>query len=208
MLDAVLRPLHSMASPIGHVAAALAVAAVSRPSSSVPRGFWWLAALAGALPDIDAIGPILGIPGMGFLGDHRGITHSLAFAILLGGALAVMAARRATTPLPGGAFSPRLWLVFALAAASHGALDALTTYGEGVQLLAPFDWTRLTALWHPLGDPPGEPRAADRGLLDFGNEPLSVWLPSLAVAVGAAVVRRRGQVRQATDGRREAADAR
>ena len=180
-----------MASTVGHVAAALAVCAAVRPPFSVPPRYWWFAGLAGALPDIDVVGPLLGAPALRALGGHRGFTHSLVFAALLGAALTALTVRHAAAGLPDASHRRRLWLAFALATASHAGLDSLTTYGQGVALLAPFDWARLTAPWHPLGSPAAARGhgPAVRGLLLIANEALWVWLPAIAVAVAAAPAR-------------------
>ena len=187
-----------MASTIGHAAAALAVCSALRPASGVPRQYWWLGALAGVLPDIDVIGPLIGGPAMAALGGHRAFTHSLVFAALAGVALTVITVDRAPTGSPPDwAYRRRIWLAFALAMASHAGLDSLTTYGEGVTLLAPFDWTRLTAPWHPLGSPGGARGRgpAARGLLLFANEAVWVWVPALVLAASTTVVRRSRRLR-------------
>jgi membrane-bound metal-dependent hydrolase YbcI (DUF457 family) len=62
-----------------------------------------------------------------------------------------------------------------VATASHGLLDTLTTYGEGVALLAPFSKERFTALWHPL---------------DALNEIEWVWLPALVVFGVSSLLKR------------------
>lgn len=180
-----------MASTIGHVAAAVAGCAPLRPLSSVPARYWWFAGLAGALPDIDVVGPLLGAPALRGLGGHRGFTHSLVFAALLGAALTALTVRHAAAGLPDASYRRRLWLGFALATASHAGLDSLTTHGQGVALLASFDWARLTPPWHPLGSPAAARRhgPAVRGLLLIANEGLWVWLPAIAVAVAAASAR-------------------
>lgn len=131
------------------------------------------------------------------LGGHRGFTHSLVFAGLLGAALTALTVRYPGADPPDWAYRRRLWLAFAVATASHAGLDSLTTYGRGVALLAPFDWTRVTAPWHLLGSPTGAGGhgRALRGLLLVANEALWVWLPSLAVGVAALIVRRRTRFR-------------
>ena len=186
-----------MASTIGHVAAALALCAAFRPPSSVPPRYWWFAGLAGALPDVDVVGPLLGAPTLVGAGGHRAFTHSFVFAGLLGAALTALTVRQAAAGPPDWTYRCRLWLAFALATASHAGLDSLTTYGQGVALLAPFDWARFTAPWHPLGSPVAARGhgVAARGLLLFANEALWVWLPALAVAVAAALVRRSARLR-------------
>lgn len=95
------------------------------------------AAACAALPDID----VLGAP----LIAHRGITHSLMFAV---------AAAALTTALW---FHGRRRVLVVLSAAllSHSFLDALSSYSVGVAFLAPFSDVRYRFLWTPLGDPAG-----------------------------------------------------
>jgi membrane-bound metal-dependent hydrolase YbcI (DUF457 family) len=181
-----------MASTIGHAAAAVAVCSALRPASGVPARYWWLAALAGVLPDVDVAGPLIGGPTLAALGGHRAFTHSFVFAALLAAALTALTVwRTSARPPREWPFRRRVWLAFALATASHAALDSLTKYGEGVAVLAPFDWTRLTAPWHPLGSPVlarGRGPAA-RALFLVANEALWVWAPAFGLGAGAALVR-------------------
>ena len=106
-------------------------------------------ALAGAFADIDvAFG--LFADNIAQLQLHRGITHSLFFAPLVGGLAGYWFWRRDRAV---GKMSPLLsWLaVFVLALLSHPLLDACTPYGT--QLLAPFSDTRFA--WHvvPIIEP-------------------------------------------------------
>src|SRR6516164_7057459 len=59
--------------------------AVGRP----PARFWILSALCSVLPDADVLGFPLGIRYEDMLG-HRGLTHSLAFALVLGSIVAFL----------------------------------------------------------------------------------------------------------------------
>src|SRR6185503_20885597 len=114
----------------------------------------------------------LGIP-YGTRWAHRGISHSLAFAVVAGIILSVVFHRRLGLR-PG-------WLAayFALVTASHGVLDALTNGGPGVAFFAPFDDTRYFFPWRPI---PVSPLAAnffsERGWRVFRAELLLVWLPA------------------------------
>ncbi len=95
--------------------------------------------VAGALsvlPDADAL-LMRWIPYSAAWG-HRGMTHSLVFAAVVG-ALAA-AALAGTLRFPGG-FLGLACLFFAVTA-SHGVLDALTDGGLGIAFFAPFDDTR------------------------------------------------------------------
>lgn len=134
-----------MPSSLGHAVAALAFAPVL-PRAARGRRALWLGALCAALPDVDALGRPFGRGDVAWLGGHRALSHALLVAA--GVAVAVVAAGYRGSAWRGG--RRRLWTYFALVTASHGALDTLTTYGEGVALLAPASWARVTAPWRPL----------------------------------------------------------
>ncbi len=120
-----------------------------------------IGALAGAAPDIDVL---FSVGGDWFdqLVLHRGITHSLFFAPVVGPLLGWLVWRleRARAWLPGapGAIPAddrrRLlaWmLAVSLALLSHPLLDVLTTYGT--QLLQPFSDQRFAVNVMPIIDP-------------------------------------------------------
>lgn len=102
-------------------------------------------ALAAMAPDLD-----LAMAGVGPMGEwlhHRGVTHALWFAPVVGWWLGYVAARveGGASPPPaaaGSASCRRDWtLLFVLTLLSHPLLDACTTYGT--QLLAPFSARRF-----------------------------------------------------------------
>lgn len=95
------------------------------------------------LPDADVIGFRFGIAYGDLLG-HRGLTHSLFFAVAFGGLVAWPAAR-----LSGSGFRV-LWLYFALCLASHGLLDALTNGGLGIAFFSPFSNERYFFDYRPI----------------------------------------------------------
>ena len=134
-------------------------------------------AAAGVLPDVDVLFSIGG-DFVDQLITHRGITHSLFFAPVVGPALGwlVWALERRRRPDPG----PRhLWmLVMTLALLSHPLLDLLTPYGT--QLLLPFSDARFAVNAMPIIDP------VYTGLLLLGL--LIAWLPGLRPRVPAAIV--------------------
>ena len=133
-----------MASSWTHAATALATAATIMPQGTHRRA-WTLTMLAAVVPDIDAIGRPFGLGDVAFLGGHRAITHSFAFA-----AAAAVILLTALRPLPRQQLIA--WLALAMAIATHGMLDAMTSYGEGVAFLAPFSDVRYRAPWLLLGD--------------------------------------------------------
>ena len=115
-----------MPSPIGHVIAGVAAGWLAAGVAPHPT-FWRQAAVfgaLGALPDVDLL-----------LGGHRGPTHSLGAALLVGmTAFAIASALRLARPA-------RLGLACAAAYASHVLLDWLGTDTSpplGIMALWPF----------------------------------------------------------------------
>ena len=131
-----------MASSWTHAIAAVAIAATLVPREVPPRT-WYLVAVAAVVPDLDATARLWGGVDVAWLGGHRAFTHSLAFAAVCG--LLIALALRPAVITRSSAL--RAWFAAMLAIATHGALDALTTYGEGIQFLAPFSEHRY---WAPL----------------------------------------------------------
>jgi inner membrane protein len=149
------------------------------------RRFWIASALLPVLPDLDVLGLPLGVPFLSMWG-HRGITHSLVGAAIIGTvAAALMFRALGVRPAP-------LALYFAVVTASHGLLDALTNGGPGVAFFAPFDATRYFFPWRPI---PVSPLAAnffsEWGWRVFRAELLLVWVPATIVALIASAARRR-----------------
>lgn len=88
-------------------------------------------------PDIDVVGFAFGIKYGDMLG-HRGFTHSLVFALMLGCLVGWLFFRNEGVKINRVA----LIIYFTLITASHPLLDAMTNGGLGVALFAPFDGTR------------------------------------------------------------------
>jgi inner membrane protein len=121
---------------------------------------------------------------------HRGLSHSLLAAALIAGLAAI-----ALRPRAGERRTWRwlgLWLVLALAAASHGALDALTNGGRGVAFFAPFSEARHHFPVRPIEVSPIGVREffTARGLEVIENELRWLWLPSAAALAIAWGLRR------------------
>lgn len=154
---------------------------------SMPLRFWLLSALCAMLPDADVLGFAFGVDYGDMLG-HRGLTHSLPFALCVGFAVARLAFRESET-------STRRWLglvaYFFVVTASHGALDAMTDGGLGVAFFAPFDARRYFFPWRPIMvSPIGLGFFTGRGLEVVGSEIRWVWLPSFALVALAWGVRK------------------
>ncbi|HEX5229501.1 MAG TPA: metal-dependent hydrolase, partial [Bryobacteraceae bacterium] len=116
---------------------------------------------------------------------HRGITHSLLFALLLAGTITLLLRHKDLRGHWG------VFLALFAATASHGFLDAFTNGGLGVAFWAPFDRARYFFPWRPiLVSPIGlGPFFTRRGLTVLLSEMRWVWMPSAAVLLAAALFR-------------------
>lgn len=94
-------------------------------------------------PDLDVVGFRLGIPYEDMLG-HRGLSHSLPFALAFAAIVAWPFARLSRTGFR------TLWLYFFLCLASHGLLDAMTGGGRGIAFFAPFSNERYFLQFRPI----------------------------------------------------------
>jgi inner membrane protein len=144
-----------------------------------------LGAALAVVPDLDVVGLAFGW-GLDHPLGHRGLSHSLIVAVGLAG-LATLAVR-ARPPERRW----RIWLVLAVAAASHGLLDALTNGGRGVTFLAPFVATRWHFPWRPIEvSPIGVWQFfTRRGLAVLTNEVVWLWAPSLTALAATWALRR------------------
>ena len=155
-------------------------------AAPMPRRFWVLTATCAVLPDADALGFAFGVRYDSMLG-HRGLTHSIAFALLVGLAVGMFAfGKRATGP---GKF--QLVLYFTLVTLSHPLFDALTNGGRGVALFAPFSTERYFFPLRPIEvSPIGMGFFSERGLEVIASEVIWVWLPALLIFAGARMYRK------------------
>ena len=144
-----------------------------------------VAALCAVVPDADVVAFRFGIPYDHVLG-HRGLTHSLAFALALGG-VAAWLVRWPAVP------AWRRWAFFSAATASHGLLDAMTDGGLGIAFLAPFSGARYFLPWRPIAVSPISIHGflSARGLAVMASELRWVWAPAFVLAVCGLVLRRR-----------------
>lgn len=136
-----------------------------------------LAAVLTILPDLDVVGFYLGTPYNHLLG-HRGLSHSLPFALVVSVGLAAwLGVRYQVSRIALGLF-------FFLSMASHGLLDALTSGGLGIAFFSPFSNERFFFDMQPIAvSPLGITRfMSDRGLVVILSELQWVWLPMLGLA--------------------------
>lgn len=159
-----------------HAAVPLALWCAAARGTVSPRLL--LAGVAAAmLPDADVLGFALHIPYADAFG-HRGASHSLLFAALLG-FLALFAHRLLhASRLQVARF------VF-ICALSHPLLDALTSGGLGVALWWPWHHERLFAPWRPIRVSPfANGFFSLRGLQTLLSELRWVWLPLTLAVIG------------------------
>jgi len=120
-----------MASIFGHAVVGFTLAKLVDD-----KNFKWLlivAIFSTILPDFDVIGFRLGVPYAHPFG-HRGFTHSILFAILWALLLMFSIGRKHKV----------VWFfVILFSTLSHGLLDAMTSGGEGVGFLIPFNNDRV-----------------------------------------------------------------
>jgi len=168
-----------MATFFTHIALAITVGNIVTQKKQSLR-FWGLSLLCTVLPDFDVIGFSFGIHYQDFWG-HRGFTHSLLFAFLVGLLVVIIAFRNI----------PRLtkqwWgfvLYFFIITASHGVLDAFTDGGLGIAFFSPFDQSRYFFPWRPLHvSPIGSHFFTKYGWEVLKTEMLWIWLPLISISL-------------------------
>jgi inner membrane protein len=177
-----------MPSVFAHAIAAVALGSVAVGGRS--RGIVWvLGALCAVAPDLDAVTSfVFRIPYDHMLG-HRGLSHSILIAAVLG-LLVAAVAHRSLAESPGIA---RLWVFFSIATASHGLLDSMTDGGLGVAFFAPFSDTRYFMPWRPIAVSPILLRVffGRRGIRVMWSELGWIWLPAALVFLVGLALRRR-----------------
>jgi inner membrane protein len=127
------------------------------------------------LPDADVFPLALGLPDVGLFG-HRGLTHTLLFALVVAGVAALLAKRAGLRPLYTGFF-------VLMVVGSHGPLDALTYDSRGVPLLWPFSAEPIVSPWRPIPvAPTGLAFMSARGL-EVGLVEIIYFLPLLLLSL-------------------------
>ena len=164
-----------MASAFSHAIASVAIGKTMSPGQSLK--FWILGIFCSIVPDADVIAFYFGIPYAHPFG-HRGFTHSLLFAALLGMLLTLIFYRKT---------SPRSKLFFFsfffLSTTSHGILDAFTNGGLGVEFFYPVSTERYFFPWRPVQVSPINAGSffSEWGIRVLKSELVWIWIPSLIV---------------------------
>lgn len=162
-----------MPTIFSHVAVPLAIG-LGLGAARVPPRLIAAGMLASIVPDFDVIAFKLGIPYADAFG-HRGASHSMVFAALLGAMASAFARTLASTRLAVFGF------VF-VSALSHGLLDMLTNGGLGVALFWPMVADRI---FFPAQVISVSPIGVTRFFTESGwravrSELGWIWLPALA----------------------------
>ena len=172
-----------MASLFGHIAASTALGYAFFPKQVRPATLL-LAGFCAFAPDLDVLGFRFGIPYNSQWG-HRGWTHSLVFAAVFGGLMAMLStagfSRRTTQDLAAKATgSIAIWLI--ISTLSHPLLDMLTNGGRGCALWWPFSAERIFFPFRPIQVSPMSISGfiSEWGLTVLASEAVWIGLPALA----------------------------
>jgi inner membrane protein len=177
-----------MSSLFGHAVASVALGKAFS-AEKLSLSFWLLTIYCSVLPDSDVISFYFGIQYGNLLG-HRGISHSILFAAIIGFAVAYFFFRDVPR------YSPRWWRYasfFFLVMVSHGLANALSNGGLGVAFFAPFCNHRYFFSWRPLEVSPigGLTYFFSRqGWVIIKSEFIWIWLPSIAAVLVSYGVRK------------------
>jgi inner membrane protein len=169
-----------MPTVISHAAVPLSLA-LGLGDKRIRRPLLIAGIAASMLPDADVI---LFRFGATYDGPwaHRGFSHSVGFAILLGFFAAALL-RKTVPPLLAFSF-------VALAAISHGLLDMLTNGGHGVAILWPLSDQRYFFDWRPIQVSPLQAsRFVTRAAGIASSEFLWIWVPATIVALAIRATR-------------------
>ena len=169
-----------MPTIVSHAAVPLALG-LGLGRKRVPRSLLVAGITASMLPDADVILFRFGAT-YDQIWSHRGFSHSLGFAVLLG-LIAAFSLRRVAVPLVSFVF-------VTFSAASHGLLDMLTNGGHGIAFLWPLMDQRYFFDCRPIQVSPLAPvRFASKAAAVAKSEVLWIWLPATIVALALRALR-------------------
>jgi inner membrane protein len=137
------------------------------------------------VPDVDVFVPALGVSWSSFFA-HRGFTHTLGFAVLLGVGVAFLFFRGRPRAQVAG-----IAALLAAVTFTHPLLDMLTNGGRAIPVLWPLDDARLFFPWRPIEVSPFISSFFNRRGLDvLLSELVWIGLPCAALLAGHALARR------------------
>ncbi len=183
-----------MASIFGHVAASTALGYAFfpkqvRPLTLVAAGFCAFA------PDLDVLSFKFGIPYASEWG-HRGFTHSIVFALLVGGMIGWIGTKGYrnwnSSDEEASTNCKKITLWFALSMLSHPLLDMMTNGGRGCALWWPFSLERIFFPWRPIQVSPltALDFFSPWGLEVLASEVLWIGFPCVAIVWLSKLVKR------------------
>jgi inner membrane protein len=173
-----------MPTIFSHAIFASSVGSLFRSVDKRPK-FWILTGICAMLPDADAVSFALGVRYDSMYG-HRGLTHSITFAIIVGILVSTIFYGSAQVA------KWKIALYFAAVTVTHPFLDMFTNGGLGVALLAPFSSERFFFPWRPIEvSPIGLHFFSGRGFEVISSEIMWIWIPSAIIFLFAWLVRRR-----------------
>lgn len=134
----------SMTTLITHAASGLLITKMVKKKSKWP--FLFFVIISTLIPDLDVLAFKFKIPYEHILG-HRGITHSIFFALLYSLSIGKIYLRFFSSPFSKTSnFHSFLFLI----TLSHSILDAFTNGGLGVAFFAPFNSERYFFPYRPI----------------------------------------------------------
>jgi inner membrane protein len=155
---------------------------IGMPSRTIAIG-----SLLSIVPDLDFVAFYTQYEDWHIIG-HRGITHSIAFAIVLG----LIATRFCTVTRAFDRDWWRTFLFLTFCTASHGMVDACTSGGAGIAFLWPFTEARFFFPWNPIQvSPIGLEFLQWEGVEVLISEFRWVWLPCIMILVVHKLIMRR-----------------
>lgn len=132
-----------MASIFGHTLAAYTIGKLGNKTLFTKK-VMLLGIISAVIPDVDIIAFNFGIDYSSMLG-HRGLTHSLFFAMVWALILVYLfhRSRNKSTLI-------KYFVFYVLCVISHSLLDAITNGGAGVAFFAPFNNARYFLPWNVI----------------------------------------------------------
>jgi inner membrane protein len=175
-----------VATLIGHAVVAV-TAGYSYPVRMATRKFFILAVICAIIPDADVITFSFGIPYESPWG-HRGMSHSILFAIGWGILVSFLFYRKEFFQKTGPAYI----FLFVICTVSHGVMDALTNGGLGVEFFFPFNNTRYFFPWRPIQVSPFGFGifTSIRGLKVLASEAIWIGLPCTFIMLIIRLIRK------------------
>jgi inner membrane protein len=177
-----------MASAFGHACVALTIGKVYS-GKKLPISFWVLSIICAIIPDADVIGFKFHV-AYGSTFGHRGFTHSILFALIMGFIAAWIFTRITSNDRR---LMLRFVLYFFLVTLSHPLLDACTNGGLGVAFFSPFSNQRYFFPFHPIQVSPIKVDSffSDWGLKVLLSEFIWIGLPSIGITLLTYIIRKR-----------------